>query len=155
MEKLTYAGNEARCAAWGGSRSACDPDRIGPFHGSAGHCFHRQSCRDVSSSKEWIKDHTRYHWTTASCSIQVKVQSDGKLAIVHDPEKTTLAGWGKVAGVYPDVQSHVNAEKTVSYFHVHWNPSDVEVGKVRFLYGNNFVLSQTRPTPHDILQILH
>jgi hypothetical protein len=28
-----------------------------------------------------------YHWTTSSCSVQVKVTNKGEIAIVHDPGK--------------------------------------------------------------------
>jgi len=115
-ERLTYKGNENRCADW--NRTVCDPSRIGPFSGFTGHCLSHQSCRDVSSNAIFLKDGNRYHWTNETCSIQVKVQDDGLIAIVHAPAETTFIR--TTNDTYPVVQSHVNAEKTVAYFHVNW-----------------------------------
>lgn len=85
-EKLTYAGNEARCQDWG--RSSCDPQRIGPTGGHGGHCTYHQSCADIGANDRHLKDLTRWHWSTASCSIQIKIQTGGLIAIVHAPEET-------------------------------------------------------------------
>jgi len=126
-ERLTYKGNEARCTAWG--RSVCDADRIGALSGWSGHCFHRQSCRDIGGSTTWLIDHTRFQWTTASCTIQVKVQPDGTIAIIHDPAKTTTS---HSSTAYPQVQSHVHPEKTRSYFYVQWDPSKGDIGKLDY-----------------------
>jgi len=52
-EKLTYAGNEARCQDWG--RSSCDPQRIGPLGGHAGHCTYHQSCADIGANDRHLK----------------------------------------------------------------------------------------------------
>ena len=43
------------------------------------------------------------------------------LAIVHNPEDTNFV-FRK--NTYPKVQSHVNADETVSYFHVQWNDAN-------------------------------
>ena len=125
-ERLTYAQNEVRCTDW--SLQICDPERIGPTTGSTGHCQHRQSCRDVQSS-DTILSNNAWHWTTGSCKIQVKIHQDGKIAILHNPEdKWTQLGTDQ----YPAVQSHVNINKTVSYFDVHWDTTNIAVGKLEY-----------------------
>ncbi|KAL7542381.1 hypothetical protein ACHAXR_012259 [Thalassiosira sp. AJA248-18] len=125
FERLTYAGNDRRCKDWG--RNACDPTRIGPFSMWAGQCLHRQSCSDVGGGNDVVTD--VFHWTDSSCAIQVKVQSNGMLAIVHEPEKV----WPVyMSDDYPEVQKHVNLDKTVSYFYVQWDSSDVGVGKMEY-----------------------
>lgn len=48
-------------------------------------------------------------------------------AIIHDPAKTNTK-WGSTD--YPQVQSHVHPDKTVSYFDVQWDSSNADVGKV-------------------------
>ena len=79
----------------------------------------------------FLKDFNSYHWTTESCSIQVKIQNDGLIAVVHAPNETVFV---RDTTDYPKVQSHVNAEKTVSYFNVEWNyEGDVCAGDVSHL----------------------
>ena len=74
-EKLTYAGNQARCQDWG--RQECDPIYMGREDGFQGHLLHRQSAKDIHTDSKRIQRYNNYLWTTASCAIQVKVQSDG------------------------------------------------------------------------------
>lgn len=74
-EKLTHAGNRARCQDWG--REECDPIYLGREDGFQGHLLHRQSAKDIHTDSKRIQRYNNYHWTTASCAIQVKVQSDG------------------------------------------------------------------------------
>lgn len=125
-ERLTYEQNKVRCADW--NRSICDPQRIGPFIQRTGQCLHRQSCADVGGSKTHIT-WSAYHWTNASCSVKVKVDRDGLIAIIHAPEEKWMK-WNSEN--YPDTQSHVNDNKTVSYFHVYWNSTVVAAGKVPY-----------------------
>eukprot|EP00804_Cyclotella_cryptica_P019763 CCRYP_009664-RA/>CCRYP_009664-RA protein AED:0.11 eAED:0.11 QI:135/1/0.94/1/1/1/17/0/2177 len=125
-ERLTYAGNQARCADW--RRTECDPTRIGPFTLWAGHCTYRQSCIEVRSS-DVVLTNTAWHWTTASCRIQVKINPDGLIAILHNPQDTRKT-YG--SGATPEVQGHVNENATVSYFDVQWDKSNVEVGKLEY-----------------------
>ena len=125
-ERLTYEGNQKRCQDW--SRTTCDPSRIGPFSMWRGHCLHRQSCSDVGGNTAHLTA-TAWHWSTASCDIQVQVDPDGLIAILHAPEETTKP-WGSQE--YPTVQSHVNINKTVSYFNVQWDTSNVGIGKLEY-----------------------
>ena len=125
-ERLTYAGNQARCADW--SRTECDPVRIGPFTLWSGHCTYRQSCIEVRNS-EVVLTNSAWHWTTASCRIQVKVNPEGMIAILHNPQDTRKT-YGSAA--QPQVQGHVNENTTVSYFHVQWDTSNVAVGKLEY-----------------------
>lgn len=74
-EKLTYAGNQDRCEDWG--RQVCDPPRMGRVDGFQGHLLHRKSAEDIVANSQRIQEFNNYLWTTASCEIQVKVQSDG------------------------------------------------------------------------------
>lgn len=98
------------------------------FRNFFGHCLHRRSCEDAGSSRQ-VVDYTSWHWSTASCSVRVKVDSDGLIAIVHAAEQTQKK-WGSQD--FPDPQSHVNQDKTVSYFHVHWDTSNVEAGRLEY-----------------------
>ena len=125
-ERLTYAQNEQRCSAWG--RGVCDAGRIGPFVMRTGHCMHRQSCIYTSSSQVNLENNA-WLWTTASCDIKVQIDSDGLVAIFHSPAETKKS-WASQD--YPTVQSHVHANKTVSYFHVQWDMSNLTVGKLEY-----------------------
>ena len=130
-ERLTYAQNEIRCTDW--SLSICDPERIGPYTGATGQCQHHQSCRDVQSS-DTILSNNAWHWTTGSCNIQVKIDQDGRIAILHNPQdKWTQLGTDQ----YPTVQSHVNTNKTVSYFDVHWDKTNIAVEKLEYPHADN------------------
>ncbi|KAL3805312.1 hypothetical protein HJC23_009019 [Cyclotella cryptica] len=125
-ERLTFVGNEARCADWG--RTVCDPQRIGGFSMNTGHCLHKQACRDVFSSDTDLTK-SAWHWTNGSCKIKVKVNSEGLIAIIHEPQDK----WTSVGSQnYPQVQSHVNENKTVSFFHVQWDTKNVAVGKLEY-----------------------
>ena len=131
-ERLTFAGNQQRCTDWG--RSVCDPERIGPFTGWKGQCLHHQCCRDVKSTGSWMHAN-RYHWSTQSCDILVKVMpSDGTVGIVHDPANpNNIKTWGSANA--PRVANHVNKDKLVSYFYVQWKTTD-QVGKLDFPHGS-------------------
>ena len=94
------------------------------------------------------------------------------VAIVHAPAETTFT---RTTTDYPVVQSHVNAEKTVSYFHVHWDTSSTAVGKLAYpsvvdngcdggiVYENDFCLCDstvqedtaftTKPTRAEVLTL--
>jgi len=124
-ERLTHEGNTNRCADWG--RTICDPQRIGSYSGRRGQCLHHQCCEDDNAQTQYLENN-QYHWTTSVCNIQVKISSDGLIAVVHDPEKT----YTSLDGSNPQVQSHVNAEKTVSYFHVPWDNTNVLVGHLEY-----------------------
>eukprot|EP00804_Cyclotella_cryptica_P019739 CCRYP_009662-RC/>CCRYP_009662-RC protein AED:0.09 eAED:0.09 QI:0/0.95/0.95/1/0.95/0.95/22/166/2740 len=128
-ERLTYAGNQARCADW--RRTECDPTRIGPFTLWAGHCTYRQSCIEVRHSSV-VLTNTAWHWTTAGCRIQVKINPDGLIAILHNPQDTRIVYGSETNPRYPEVQGHVNENTTVSYFDVQWDTSNVAVGKLEY-----------------------
>lgn len=81
-ELVTFDGNEERCALWG--RNACEPLRVGPLSQWTGHCLHHKCCEDVKSDKRRLEDNN-YQWTTAECSIRIKVNPEGLVAIVHNP----------------------------------------------------------------------
>jgi len=74
-------------------------------------------------------DHSKkgYHWTTDSCSIQVKVNDVGQVALVYDPESYNL------------LHPHVRADNR-NFFKVYWdgdypkNNATVSVGN---MCGNN------------------
>jgi hypothetical protein len=59
----------------------------------------------------------------------VKIDPDGLIAILHAPEKTRTQFGSRD---YPQVQSHVHTNKTVSYFHVQWDISNIGVGKLEY-----------------------
>lgn len=97
-----------------------------------------------------------YHWTDAACSIRVKVHPDGMIgrftfdgyqyycyfmiltdsflqytAIVHNPSNNNEWTWWGTSDP-PRVQSHVNFDKTVSFFYVLWDSSSVEAEKKEY-----------------------
>jgi hypothetical protein len=82
LEKLTYDGNNRRCNDWGRGNMT-DPQRIGPLGGRLGQCLHENMIKDIGgslydlSNKNNFVERSRYHWTPSSCSLQVKIQSDG------------------------------------------------------------------------------
>ena len=125
-ERLTYGQNVQRCTDWG--RGVCDASRIGPFVMRVGHCLHRQSCTDSPSSSVNLEANA-WLWTTGSCDIKVRIDPDGLIAIFHEPAQTTKQ-WNSQD--YPTVQSHVHVNKTVSYFHVQWDMSNVTIGKLEY-----------------------
>ena len=73
----------------------------------------------------------RYHWTTKTvgCQIWVKVDVEGLLALVHVPEQT---GYVRTSDTYPATQSLVDYDQTVSFFHVHWDSTNVPAGKLPY-----------------------
>lgn len=76
-----------------------------------------------------ILTNNAYHWTTGSCAVRVKINSDGLVAILHKPEDK----WKRLGSQkFPQVQSHVNENITVSYFHVQWDMTNVGVGKLEY-----------------------
>lgn len=139
-QKLIYfflylaGGNAERCASWG--RYACDPvdsnnhARIGPSSGWRGHCHHRKSCQDVDHGGlgKWLHS-VRYHWTTAGCQIWVKVDVAGLIALVHVPDQT---GYVRTSDTHPATQNLVDYDLTVSFFHVHWDSTNVPAGKLPY-----------------------
>lgn len=54
--------------------------------------------------------HTGYHWTPAPCNIQVKINRDGYVAIVHDLDTVKMQG---------SVPLHVS-EESLNYLKVYW-----------------------------------
>lgn len=108
-DRVTYSSNEAICSSLGGY--ACDPKRTAQGDSGYNDCL---SERKATQSRH--HDNTWY-WTTETCGIQVKVLSNGLLAVVHDPNHTRNV-YGK--DYEPYVSSYVNLTETVSYFSVHW-----------------------------------
>ena len=54
--------------------------------------------------------HTGYHWTPAHCNIQVKINREGYVAIVHDLDTVNMQG---------SIPLHVS-EESLNYFKVYW-----------------------------------
>jgi hypothetical protein len=52
-----------------------------------------------------------YHWTDADCTVQVKINNEGYVAIVHDTY--VMENWMMPA--------HVNAEDTLNWFKAYWD----------------------------------
>jgi len=50
-----------------------------------------------------------YHWSSFDCSVQAKINNEGRVALVHETDNM---------GTVPP---HVNAETTLNYFNVYWN----------------------------------
>lgn len=50
-----------------------------------------------------------YHWSSFDCSVQAKINNEGRVALVHETDNM---------GTIPP---HLNAEKTMNYFNVYWN----------------------------------
>eukprot|EP00957_Ditylum_brightwellii_P017449 1313810-Ditylum_brightwellii.AAC.1 len=55
---------------------------------------------------------TGYHWTTANCSIKVKINEEGEVAIVYD-----------ISNRQGDQELHVS-EESLNYFKVYWKDDD-------------------------------
>ena len=124
-EKITFDSNEKRCQEdW--ERTVCDssaskPGPLGNNDSGSGNCYYRQSCRDLVGHNNKL-EYNRWSWSSDTCSIQVKVHpADGMIAIVHSAD-----GSGSVQGSV--IHSLVNPTSTVSFFYVHWDSSNVEVG---------------------------
>lgn len=79
-ELVTFDGNKERCALW--EKDSCKPARIGPFTQLTGHCLYHKCCEDVQADKRRLEVNS-YQWTTAECFIQIKVNPEGLVAIVH------------------------------------------------------------------------
>jgi len=123
----------------------CNPKRIGFFTMIGGYCLN-QGCQEVYGGITQIETYN-YHWTSASCRIQVKVLSNGLIAIVHDPDQTNRPIQPETTPkVYPEAQSHVHPQKTISFFDVWWDESNVQVGKVSYALSNCFIFN-----PFDFL----
>jgi hypothetical protein len=71
---MDFGGAVERCQANG--MEQCDFKQMQTYQ--AGVC---------SKAYNWQIDRLPlyYHWTTSSCSVQVKVTNEGEIAIVHDP----------------------------------------------------------------------
>ena len=108
-DRVTYDSNSAICTSLGGF--ACDPVRTAWGDSGYTDCL---SEREASQTNNY--DNT-WHWTTESCKIQVKILSNGLLAVVHDPNKSRNV-YGK--DYEPYTNSLVNVTETVSFFSVHW-----------------------------------
>jgi len=52
-----------------------------------------------------------YHWTNADCKIQVKINNEGYVAVVHDT--FTMQDWMTPA--------HVNADESLNWFRAYWD----------------------------------
>ena len=72
---------------------------------------------------------TAWHWSTVGCEIKVLIDQNGLIAIFHNPAETKTS-WG--SSDFPLVQSHVHINKTVSYFHVQWDTTNVPIGEVGY-----------------------
>jgi len=102
-ERISYNSNTERCGALGGSH--CD------FKAYEIEAFCDSDCCDHVGTSSSYPENNIWSWTTASCSLQILVDANGMVATVHNPEKTEGDG---------DTAVHVDADKTVSFYSVHW-----------------------------------
>eukprot|EP00547_Thalassionema_nitzschioides_P008451 CAMPEP_0194227304 /NCGR_PEP_ID=MMETSP0156-20130528/42790_1 /TAXON_ID=33649 /ORGANISM="Thalassionema nitzschioides, Strain L26-B" /LENGTH=2008 /DNA_ID=CAMNT_0038959783 /DNA_START=685 /DNA_END=6711 /DNA_ORIENTATION=- len=88
-ERMTYDDATVRCQEY--QQSLCTPNRV-----------------DTSSSDECHQDSEDYYWTTEPCRLNIKIDGEGKVAVVHLPD-----------GQY-NVPSHVQQQDTLNFFRVTW-----------------------------------
>jgi len=89
-ERMTYATAKDRCIDYG--KDLCLYERVSV----------------TPSDESWRKG---YHWTNVDCGINVKVNSEGHVAIVHDATSTYI----------DSIPYHIEEENTLNWFRVFWN----------------------------------
>ena len=82
-------------------------------------------CREDGGTNVDILHWNTWHWTTASCSLKAKINADGFMALVHEPDQT-IPIYGTTD--FPPVASLVDATKTLSFFSVNWQ-KDIWTGE--------------------------
>jgi len=129
-ERLTFEGNSVRCIQDWGREVCADPTRIGPHSMWTGHCHYQMSCKDNGDGGQgrWLHS-IWYHWTSRACEIKVKINVEGLVAIVHAPDET--------GAIISDVLPLVDFDKTVSFFSVHWDKSNVAAGKLVYPHASD------------------
>ena len=65
----------------------------------------------ISPRNDWFRK--GYHWTSKDCGINVKVNSEGYIAIVHDVESSYVG----------NIPYHVEEANTLNWFRVFWDGS--------------------------------
>ena len=113
-ERMTFDMNVQRCTDNGGF--ACDPDYFGP---NEFNCPNDKCCRFFRSYRP-RPELNPFHWTTSSCNLQIKVDTDGAVAIIHDPELTTSPQRSQ-----QKIVPHASIE-TTSLFHIVWQDGEVD-----------------------------
>ncbi|KAL7569392.1 hypothetical protein ACA910_010477 [Epithemia clementina (nom. ined.)] len=94
-ERVRYSTAQARCAV-DATKEMCVGTNV-------------RECTMYSCSAD------PYYWTKDSCQLKIKIDSDRKVAIVHNVSSEAM-----------DVSAHVNTD-TKTFFRVHWNEvSDVD-----------------------------
>ena len=113
-ERVTYSRNVQRCTD--NSGFACDPDFFRP---NEGNCPDDKCCRFFRSYR-LRPELNPFHWTTSSCNLKIKVDADGTVAIIHDPELTTSPQRSQQF-----VVPHASNE-TTSFFHIVWQDGEID-----------------------------
>eukprot|EP00538_Stauroneis_constricta_P006056 CAMPEP_0119562960 /NCGR_PEP_ID=MMETSP1352-20130426/22092_1 /TAXON_ID=265584 /ORGANISM="Stauroneis constricta, Strain CCMP1120" /LENGTH=2119 /DNA_ID=CAMNT_0007611481 /DNA_START=203 /DNA_END=6559 /DNA_ORIENTATION=- len=103
-ERMAFETSESRCEEIG--LVACDISYVQPR--TAGICG-----KDTVARSQGLP--YSYHWTIGSCSIQVKVNREGEVAIVHNPGADVKGKRNIVAGFDDD---------TMNFFRVQWKNAD-------------------------------
>ena len=134
FERITFQTNRNRCPQMGRNFKECDPKRMGDYRGISGHCLDSQNCKNVIGGVTTLETYN-YHWTPSNCKIKVKIITNGMVAIIHEPDNKWPI-FNSNDGE-PDPQSHVNKDKTVSYFYVWWDESVVSPGSLPFPHYTN------------------
>jgi hypothetical protein len=121
-ERVTFGSATERCKALSAASFQCDPRRMSHADFDQNH----YDCgRDGISDKNRI-DNNEWYWTTASCTIQVVVQKNGLMAIVHNPNKKPMFRKGDRLPLTAPHVSITNEDSvdgyytTMNYFNVHW-----------------------------------
>ena len=113
-ERVTFNRNVQRCIDNGGF--ACDPDYFKP---NDVNCPNDKCCRFFRSYR--IRPEINpFHWTSSSCNLNLKVDTDGTVAIIHDPELTTSPQRSQQF-----IVPHASSE-TTSFFHIVWQDGEVD-----------------------------
>jgi hypothetical protein len=121
-ERVTFGSATERCEALSVGSFQCDPARMS--HASFDQ-NHYDCGRDGMADKHRI-DKTEWRWTTASCTLQVVVQKNGLMAIVHNPNKKPIFNKGDSLPLTAPHVSVTNEDNlagyytTMNYFNVNW-----------------------------------
>mmetsp|Transcript_19333 Transcript_19333/g.27328 ORF Transcript_19333/g.27328 Transcript_19333/m.27328 type:complete len:1758 (+) Transcript_19333:76-5349(+) len=154
-ERMTYSKARERCTET--NRITCDFGRFRLWEAGI--------CAEGGNLREWRRDTRLYeffHWTDTPCSLQVKVNQEGHIAIVHNPGSYTIG--------QSNVRSLV-AEDSENYFKVPWEnklypqnenvPNECTIVNSNELLCNVDVLEEavftgaSLPSRDDILLSLH
>ena len=134
-ERVDYDTNENRCLALydGDASSICTPDRAGWEQNGVytsyflnGTYGAQESFCEYGGVSDSLKinadtccndmyESVAFGWSTTPCNIQVKVDSNGCVAVVHENTNPTV-----------QTMYHVDVEEGISFFDVKWNEALTE-----------------------------